>query len=68
MKTQIIQKLLDERHITAEEALILLKVEKEYVYYPYYPNYYPATPVWTTLSTGDNVTFSSSSTSNWKNL
>jgi hypothetical protein len=50
-KIDIIQKLLDERHITAKEALVLMQTEKEYVYYPYpqYPIYKhiePIGPIW----------------------
>lgn len=52
-KIDIIQKLLDERHITAKEALVLMQTEKEYIYYPYdsYPAWYqpspiPCGPVW----------------------
>lgn len=40
-KCEIVQKLLDEKKITAEDAVILLMGEKEYVYIPH-P--YPASP------------------------
>lgn len=36
-KIQIIQALLDERKINAEEAMILMEKEKEYIYVPQQP-------------------------------
>lgn len=50
-KIDIIQRLLDERHITAKEALVLMEKEKEVVYYPVdrfpvYPQPYTIGPVW----------------------
>ena len=44
-KIDIIQRLLDEKHITAKEALVLMQTEKEYVYYPYYPSWYQPQPI-----------------------
>jgi hypothetical protein len=48
-KIQIIQQLLDDRKINAEEAMVLM--EKEYIYYPQYPSapyipWYPNIPHW----------------------
>jgi len=50
---QIVQRLLSENRISAEEAVTLLTKEKEYVYYPYYNKY----PYWTsTIGTGGTMT------------
>lgn len=55
-KIQIIQQLLDDRKINAEEALILMQTEKEYVYIPNYTvPAYPLAPNWYTTS-GDGLT------------
>lgn len=66
-KIQIIQQLLDDRKINAEEAMILMQTEKEYVYIPNYVPYapfyvnpvpaYPLAPNWYTTS-GDGLTIS----------
>lgn len=54
-KAEIVQALLNEGKITAEDAVVLLmdSKEKEYVYVPVYPSYpyvtfpySPSTPVW----------------------
>lgn len=42
-KCEIVQALLDEKKITAEDAVILLMGEKEYVYIPS-PQPYPVSP------------------------
>lgn len=39
-KTEIIKRLVDDKSITFDEALILLEKEKEYIYVPYYNNPY----------------------------
>lgn len=59
-KIDIIQKLLDERHITAKEALVLMQTEKEYVYYPYnnYPWYNPP-PIVTYTDTTNSLIINS---------
>jgi len=36
-KSEIVQRLLEDSHITAEEAVILLS-QNQVTYYPYYPN------------------------------
>lgn len=41
-KAQIVQRLLEEKKIDAEEAVILLMGDKEIQYIPYYPT--PAYP------------------------
>ncbi len=51
-KIDIIQRLLDERHITAKEALVLMEKEVQYIYterttWPYWPI--------TSYGTGDYV-------------
>lgn len=63
-KIQIIQQLLDDRKINAEEALILMQTEKEYVYIPNYTPFYvnpvpayPLAPSWYT-TTGASLTIS----------
>ena len=66
-KAEIVQKLLDAGHITAEEAVVLLTNENyngiTYIpYNPYYPNkpdwtydpYRPGTPWYTTSTNGTN--------------
>lgn len=52
-KIDIIQRLLDERHITAKEALVLMKEEVQYIYTerPTFPNW----PIVTYDRTGDFV-------------
>lgn len=47
-KSEIIQRLLDEKSINVEEAMILMMTEKEYVYIPNYPTYptYPTAPIY----------------------
>lgn len=46
-KLEIIQRLLDDRHITAKEAMTLMEKEKEYVYYPHYlQSWTPNVPYW----------------------
>lgn len=55
-KAEIVQKLLEEKKIDAEEAVILLMGENkgvQYIPYPVYPQpfyplnpYYPYTPIW----------------------
>lgn len=35
-KSEIVQRLLEDSHITAEEAVILLS-QNQVTYYPYYP-------------------------------
>jgi len=73
-KAEIVQRLLEEKKVDAEEAVILLMSDKqkEYVYipnpYPVYPIYpsYPAGPVWIpsqweTISNSPDVTFTTSS-------
>lgn len=56
-KALILQRLLDERHITAEEAIILLTAdEKPPIYhYPYQPNPWNP-PIWYTTSTSTVAT------------
>ena len=62
-KLEIIQSLLDDRKITAQEAMTLM--EKEYVYYPYnapypvYPIPYPSWPVYTIGDTTSEMIVSS---------
>ena len=63
MKTKqtIIQRLLDDKHITVEEAMILMQhdtipvVMPTQPVQPYYPPYRPG-DIWYTTSTGQNVT------------
>lgn len=52
-KIDIIQRLLDERHITAKEALVLMKEEIQYIYTerPYFPNW----PIVSYDKTGDYI-------------
>lgn len=67
-KLQIIQSLLDDRKINAEEALILLEKEKEYVYVPnyitwqtpfiHYSNPFPAYNPFPNYSTSSELTLS----------
>lgn len=52
-KAEIVQALLNEGKITAEDAVVLLITDKEVQYVPVYPSapyvtwpYYPGTPVW----------------------
>ena len=49
MKHEIIQRLLDKMQITAEEAMVLLVTEKEYISYPLY-NPYPYNPLITYIT------------------
>lgn len=50
-KAQIVQRLLEEKKIDAEEAVILLMADKEIQYIPYYPTPYPQPlPIFVTLS------------------
>ena len=54
-KAEIVQKLLDEKKIDAEEAVILLMGEKEYIFLNNnpYPTTWPIYPSWTiTVGTG----------------
>jgi hypothetical protein len=67
-KTQIVQELLDEKKITADDAVILLMGEPKYIPYaqpyPVYP-YYPIFPSWQyypTISTGNISVASGSNT------
>lgn len=64
--TEIVQRLLDERHITAEEAVTLLQAEvnRNQPFYipsptptiqPYSPPYKPGDLWYTTSSTGTNT-------------
>ena len=67
--TEIVQRLLDERHITAEEAIVLLQAEvnRNQPFYipntlpsmptiqPYSPPYKPGDLWYTTSSTGTNT-------------
>lgn len=43
-KLEIIQKLLDERAITAQEAMTLMEKEKEFIYVPSHPVSAPYNP------------------------
>ncbi len=43
LKSTIVQRLLDNKHITAEEAVVLLQIELQYV--PQYP-LPPIQPLW----------------------
>lgn len=71
-KAQIVQRLLEEKQINAEEAVILLMSDKEYITVPSHPqqpfNPYPYNPPnspWitysdsntTTYKTGENITY-----------
>lgn len=64
-KIDIIQRLLDDRHITAKEALVLMQKEVEYVYYPQYQwpyipyNPYPVYGIPGTYSDTTNLIISS---------
>lgn len=40
-KAQIVQELLEKHQITAEDAVVLLMAEKEYVYVPWYADPFP---------------------------
>lgn len=47
-KAQIVQKLLGESKITAEEAVVLLQDSSGIQYIPYHPNpYWTSNPDWT---------------------
>jgi hypothetical protein len=50
-KASIVQRLLDQKHITAEEAVVLLQNESSqipmYTPNPYTPNPYFTDPTWT---------------------
>lgn len=79
-KAQIVQRLLEEKQINAEEAVILLMSDKEYITVPSYPhqpqqpfNPYPNVPPygpWTTYSsphtTGQIINESGSNTTTQK--
>lgn len=71
-KAQIVQRLLEEKQINAEEAVILLMSDKEYITVPSHPlqpfNPYPYNPPngpcitygsqnTTTYKTGENITY-----------
>jgi hypothetical protein len=43
-KAQIVQELLDKRYITAEDAVVLLSPDKEYIYLPQPEPVYPWNP------------------------
>lgn len=43
-KAQIVQRLLDEKKIDAEEAVVLLMSEKEFIPYPQPYPIYPVSP------------------------
>lgn len=69
-KSEIVERLLNEKQITAEEAVVLLTGEKEYVYhfpqpiYPSYPNYwyvnpFPYTITYTVADTAGSITLNS---------
>jgi hypothetical protein len=45
-KAEIVQRLLDEKKIDAEEAVILLMEVKDVTLVPYYPQPYWPTPYW----------------------
>ena len=60
-KSEIIQRLLDEKHISVEEAMTLIMSEKEYIQVPmpqnpnpWYPNN-PLSPYYYTTSTGNST-------------
>lgn len=48
-KAEIVQRLLDERQITAEEAVVLLANQGRINYYPYNPTH--PYPTWEVTST-----------------
>lgn len=51
-KASIVQKLLDAGHITAEEAVVLLRPDTQYTpYQPGITRYQDWGPYWTTTST-----------------
>lgn len=55
-KTKIIERLLEKGHITAEEAVVLLTKEVQYVYsqvYPWYP-YNPYVPPYVITCSSSN--------------
>lgn len=63
-KAEIVQELLNEEKITAEDAVVLLmsdKSNKEYIFIPSYPNYpynpYPFNPFYYTSgeTSSDNL-------------
>jgi len=56
-KSQIIQRLLDEKHITVEEAMTLMQTDTVPVVVPNHPTYpcYPPN-IWCTTSTGTTTT------------
>ena len=64
-KAQIIQRLLENKHITVEEAMTLMQhdtipvVMPTQPIQPYYPPYRPG-DIWYTTSTGQNVRTSNS--------
>lgn len=70
-KIDLVARLVKEGHIDFVEAIKLLEVqvEKEYIYYPAYPNYptYPSYPTWTTVpfvTTYDDTTTAFTLTTN----
>ena len=54
-KSTIIQRLLDKKHITVEEAMILMQHDTIPVVVPNQP-IYPNTQIWYATSTGETVT------------
>ncbi len=64
-KSKIVERLLEEKQITAEEAVTLLMGEKEYVYvsqpYPVYGYVTPYVPYTITYDTTSSITLNSES-------
>jgi len=55
IKTKIVERLLEEKQITAEEAVTLLMGEKEYVYVTQYPNNWYVNPFPYTITCADTA-------------
>jgi hypothetical protein len=48
-KIKLVERLVNEKHITFAEGLALMETEKEYIYtQPYYPFTYPTYPTYST--------------------
>jgi len=54
-KSTIIQRLLDKKHITVDEAMTLMQHDTIPVVMPQYPSY-PNPNIWYATSTGETVT------------
>lgn len=65
-KIQILKRLVEDKIVTFEEALLLLEPEKEYVY-QWYPGiqYVPYTPPYSPIYVGD-IQVGQGGTGNWQ--